>query len=218
MNSVHEPGSRTMSKNLLRNSTESNRVKNRPSAPSAQPASPAARPSRAPRAWACPTPAAARAPGLLPRLEPARLHLRPAPAQRPCLRTQFVLRYKLPSSCPFHYNTPECIAIQCPSAQHPVTIQKLYCNTISSAASCLYCNTLDLLHTSSLAIQSTSFAHPRPLYHNTMPSLQYNLAVAQIIFCTKFIIIFFSFPATGKLKKNIHTPFFFIFHNTQINL
>ena len=46
-----------------------------------------------------------------------------ARAQRPYLRTQFVLRYKLPFSCPFSYNTPECIAIQCPSAQHPVTIQ-----------------------------------------------------------------------------------------------
>ena len=37
MNSVHEPGSRTMSKNRLRNNTESNRIENRPSASSAQP-------------------------------------------------------------------------------------------------------------------------------------------------------------------------------------
>ena len=48
MNSVHEPGSRTMSKNRLRNSTESNRAKNKLSAPSAQPIGPAARPGRAP--------------------------------------------------------------------------------------------------------------------------------------------------------------------------
>ena len=44
MNNIHEPGSRTMSKNRLRNSTESNRVKNRPSA---QPTGPTARPGRA---------------------------------------------------------------------------------------------------------------------------------------------------------------------------
>ena len=52
MNSVHEPGSRTMSKNRLRNSTESNRVENRPSAQSAQPvASPRAQlPGQAPAA------------------------------------------------------------------------------------------------------------------------------------------------------------------------
>ena len=37
MNSVHEPGSRTMSKNRLNNSTESNQAKDRPSALSAQP-------------------------------------------------------------------------------------------------------------------------------------------------------------------------------------
>ena len=37
MNSDHEPGSRTMSKNRPRNSTESNWAKNRLSSPSAQP-------------------------------------------------------------------------------------------------------------------------------------------------------------------------------------
>ena len=54
MNSVHEPGSRTMSKNRLKNSTESKLGQNRLSAPSAQPAGPVARTGRptscAPRA------------------------------------------------------------------------------------------------------------------------------------------------------------------------
>ena len=65
MNSVHEPGSRTMSKNRLRNSIESYRAKNRLSASSAQPIGPVARPGRAPRAY-------------LPRASTC--------AQRPCLR------------------------------------------------------------------------------------------------------------------------------------
>ena len=70
MNSVHEPGSRTMSKNRLRNSTESNRAKNRLSAPNAQPTGLAARPGRAPcrapralRLPVAPLPPAARVPG-----------------------------------------------------------------------------------------------------------------------------------------------------------
>ena len=54
MNRVHEPGSRTMSKNRLKNSTESKLGQNRLSAPSAQPTGPAACPGRltghAPRA------------------------------------------------------------------------------------------------------------------------------------------------------------------------
>ena len=74
MNSVQEPGSRTMSKNRLRNSIESNRAKNRLSA---QPTGPAARPGRAPSAC-------------LPRACSAQRPARPAPhapsaprAQRP---------------------------------------------------------------------------------------------------------------------------------------
>ena len=53
MNSVHEPGTRTMSKNRLRNNTGSNRAKNKLSAPSAQPIGPAARPGRAPYSALC---------------------------------------------------------------------------------------------------------------------------------------------------------------------
>ena len=107
MNSIHEPSSRIMSKNRLRNSTESNRVENRPSALSAQPiaspraqrpgltpaAQPAlphalrARPRLLPRARSCcraPAPAAAR-------LSRVRLLAAPAPqcpvnlpVSRPC--------------------------------------------------------------------------------------------------------------------------------------
>ena len=62
MNSIHEPGSRTMSKNRLKNSTESNQAKNRLIAPSAQPTGRAARPGLR----------AARAPCLLPRPAPMR--------------------------------------------------------------------------------------------------------------------------------------------------
>ena len=73
MNSVHELGSRTMSKNRLRNSTESNWAKNKLSAPSAQPIGPAARPGRAP----------CRAPRL--------------PAARPCQPTPKRPRAQLPA-------------------------------------------------------------------------------------------------------------------------
>ena len=76
MNSIHEPGSRRMSKNRLRNRTESNRAKNRLSAMSAQPTDPTVRPGRAP----C---RALRAPRL-----PAARPCRPAPARplRPARR------------------------------------------------------------------------------------------------------------------------------------
>ena len=212
------------------NSTESNRVKNRPSAPSAQPAGPAPRPGRA--ALPPPTPACRARPAFVARA----VRQRPAPAHPALNAYAPPPAPNAPACAPSLYCDTNCLphvlfttihqSVLQYSAHQPNTrsqYNKLYCNTVSSAASCLYCNTLDPLHTSSLAIQSTSLAHPRPLYHNTMPFLQYNWAVAQIIFCTKFIIIFFfvffSFPATGKLKKNIHTPFFFfIFHNTQINL
>ena len=94
MNSVHEPGSRTMSKNRLRNNTESTRIENRPRAPSAQPvASP-----RSPRAYhaCCHAPCLPRAPA------PAACRLRtpraPAPARPPaCLPAPQCLRS--PAAC-----------------------------------------------------------------------------------------------------------------------
>ena len=79
-NSIHEPGSRTMSKNRLRSSTESNRAKNRLSAPSAQPIGPASRPSRAPcraPAACCARPASQRLPA-----RPARSVARPPTGPR----------------------------------------------------------------------------------------------------------------------------------------
>ena len=90
------------------------------------------------------------------------------------------------------------------------------CNTISSQPTTQPCNTIcciaiqfpilkpsSLQYKNCIAIQSTSLAHPRPLYHNTMPLLQYKnffhnitWAVAQNgsaqkKFCTK--IFFFRF-------------------------
>ena len=80
MNSVHEPGSRTMSKNRLRNRTESNRAKIRLSAPSAQPTGPAARPGHEPcRASRLPHPALA--------------------AQRPCLPAPACPAPRAPTAC-----------------------------------------------------------------------------------------------------------------------
>ena len=147
MNSVHEPDSRTMSKNRLRKNTESIRIKNRPSAPSAQPvASPraqAARPCRALPARRCrpavarlraphapaphaPAACAPRAP-CLPSARPARpaCHLRSP--RTPCA----------PSTCPAPCcKCSGCIAIQ-PCL---VTIQFLYCDTISLQPSLLQYN------------------------------------------------------------------------------
>ena len=142
MNSAHEPGSRIMSKNRLKNNTESIRIENRPSAPSAQPvaspraqaARPAPRPracrpaSPAPRAPHAPAPAAAR----LPRPRPTRL-----PAARRCRGPACYLRaqpraQRLPSAHASCHNTA-----------------LLYCDTIWPSLSCntpqptkLYCNTI----------------------------------------------------------------------------
>ena len=92
MSNVHETGSRTMSKNLTQENIESNRAKNRPSAPSAQPkASPRAQVARAPRAQRLPAACPARALRLRPACRAprapavacfARLHAHCAPC--PC--------------------------------------------------------------------------------------------------------------------------------------
>ena len=78
MNSIHEPGSRTMSKNRLRNNTESNRIENGPSAPSAQPVA-------SPRAPAAPLPRLRAYPASACRARHARLRFRQCPraCQRP---------------------------------------------------------------------------------------------------------------------------------------
>ena len=82
MNSIHEPGSRTMSKNRFRNRTESNRAKNRLSALSAQPTGPVARPGCAP----CRALGAARLPPTPKRPAPARpAPVYPAPVLPACV-------------------------------------------------------------------------------------------------------------------------------------
>ena len=137
MNSVHEPGSRTMSKNRLRNNTESIRIENRPSAPSAQPiASPRAQAERP-----APRPPAPRAPALsAPCLLPPAPHARaPSCLQRwPARPTQARLRAPrahcelscAPSACPAYAQPSACAPCRCYSGciaiQHcpaSVTIQ-----------------------------------------------------------------------------------------------
>ena len=127
MNSVHEPGSRTMSKNRLRNNTESIRIENRLSALSAQPkASPHAQAAR------------------LPPVRPARL-----PPSRPAPTPQRLLA---PAARPCRTPAPParaCCAQRLPSAHAPCHNTILYCDTIWPSLSCntpqptkLYCNTV----------------------------------------------------------------------------
>ena len=183
MNSVHEPGSRTMSKNQLRNNTKSIRIENKPSA---QPvASPRAQ-AVAPRAQAV-TP---HAQAIAPRA-PAAPCCSPAPPARsstphacrlsalhraPCLPPVLPMhalraqpRAQLPSPC--------CIVTQAyPGSQYSLYCNtnllptKLYCNTVSSQASHLYCNTLQCI--------ATQFQRSK------LPSLQYNIVYCNTISLT----------------------------------
>ena len=105
------------------------------------------------------------------------------PAYSPCRWCNGYIAIQ-PCPCPLlpSHNTPECIAIQ-------IVPNQVSCNTI-------------LQYNPSLAASVTV----------QLPSLQYNWAVAQIIFCTKFFfsLFFFSFvPATGKIIK-IYTSIFFL--------
>ena len=130
MNSVHEPSSRTMSKNRLRNTTESIRVENRPSAPSAQPkASLRAQATSAPRAQRLPAERPALAPRLCPacrapRAPAAACFARPRALYEPRPRAQLPAA---PARAPTHarLHTPRASCV--PSAQRPlfasVTIQ-----------------------------------------------------------------------------------------------
>ena len=134
MNSVHEPGSRTTSKNRLRNNTESKRIENRPSAqpkasqrPAARPA-PYRPPSALPPACACAQLklARARAPTQRPpaaRATPACASARArapaalrAPARSPCApqhtrpaRPSTRACAPLPSALPFCRRYSDCI-------------------------------------------------------------------------------------------------------------
>ena len=125
MNNVHEPGSRTMSKNWLRNSTESNRAKNRPSAPSAQLGPARAPRPRAPHASAKPLPRACHAPAALlprPRSAPApRLRAQlPMPAcARMGARLLLLLLPRAPATPTAPTPTPQrCVATQLPVLRH----------------------------------------------------------------------------------------------------
>ena len=187
MNSVHEPGSRIMSKNRLRNNTESNRIENRPSASSAQPvASPRAQVVRptprppAPHAPACP----ARSSAQRARAAPAR-----APHARPPARSTGALLPAAPVCAP----SAPCVRLlrlacrivalqravsQYSSCLRPLLSQYnffLYCDTIFLQPSC---NTILQYYSSQHAIQTSVLQYkifqPSLLYCNTMQPLQYN--------------------------------------------
>ena len=132
--------------------------------------------------------------------------LKPQSQYSLCIAIQFFSSQPTTHPC----KTICCIAIQLPALK-PSSLQYKNCIAIQFSTP------------PQLAIQSSSLAHPRPLYHNTMPFLQYKnflfhniiWAVAQKRFCTNFffiIIIFFShlFPAAGK-KKIINLIYFFHF-------
>ena len=193
MNSVHEPGSRTMSKNRLRNSTESNRAKNRLSA---QPW-----PARARPACACCRAPAAPARACTPALPATcRAHPRvPACCALPsCLallsQYNFVLRYNFVSCSPSSHNTvhlycntnnPLLYNTTPPSLQYKL----VYCNTIFFFPALLkppYCNTI----LPSYCNTPGTTVHPGC---NTINVLQYNCAVAQsiIFFLLHFFFSFF---------------------------
>ena len=166
INSVHEPSSRTMSKNRLRNNTESIRIENRPSAPSAQPvASPRAPPAALPALARSSTPAlAACAPQRLPTCAP---RLLPRPAQHPARP-----RARLLHSAP-------CRGLCCDIVQQPtvpaVTIQFLYCDTNSlqpppSSHNTKHCIAIQLHVVQSLAIQILQY---NPSLHK--PQSQYKI-------------------------------------------
>ena len=161
MNSVHELGSGTMSKNRLKNNTESKRIENRPSAPRVQPAAsprakaecPAARLPRPYSASACRAlhaclrvrsrllacrPPATRPSACAP-LPPARPSTRLRLLRAwPCRNAQ--RRVAAPSCArpaPAHVisrprpSTSSQYSLYCDTNLLPT---KLYCNTVSSAA------------------------------------------------------------------------------------
>ena len=137
MNSIHESGSQTTSKNRLRNNTESKRIENRPSAPSAHPkASPRAqRPGRTSPAL---LPCLCRAPvAPLPRAcrlfrAPARAQcpharaaltccLPPARLARACVRLRACLRAPAPAHLRKPSVVPARLAARPTPAQRPPT-------------------------------------------------------------------------------------------------
>ena len=179
MNSVYEPGSRIMSKNRLKNNTESNRIENRPSAPSVEPVGSAcpARLQRPCRAFpALLSPVRPARPTACAPSRPPRTRLLPSPCciatqlpvlrhRQPCLLPQFSRFYcdtTLPPAAPFSHNTKHCIAIQFHAVQS-LAIQILQYNPSlhkpQSQYKILYCNTnspqisLSLQYKNCIAIQ-----------------------------------------------------------------
>ena len=137
MNSVHEPGSRTMSKNRLRNNTESIQIENRPSAPSAQPvASPLAHAVRA-----CQAPTAPCRARLPPAARSARLLL---PAPRACCRLPLgpLGRPTRPAARPSAMSRHNCLSCDTvnPVSCH-CTSQYNFCIAIQTPCSQASCNT-----------------------------------------------------------------------------
>ena len=109
------------------------------------------------------------------------LQYNPCPALLPCHNTPIILRYNGLTASPSQGTIQNCIV-----THFPFQASLLYCNTVLCIAiQCL--NSLTLL----LQYNFYPIAHPRQLYHNTMPFLQYNWAVAQIIFYTPFFFSFF---------------------------
>ena len=181
MNSVHEPGSRTMSKNRLKNNTESNQTENRPSAPSAQPVASPRAPRLLPRPARHPAPACPRhvAPHARPRL----------PAAGPALSARALLPAE--PACAQRAVSWPCSVLyrNTASASSLLTIQvgQLYCNTLQPPAN-QYCNTISSL-ASHLILQ-----YNLVLQYNPQPSLlllQYNLGSSPTqFFCTNFFFRF----------------------------
>ena len=195
MNSIHEPGSRTMSKNRLRNSTESNRVKNRPSAPSAQPwpaRAPrvvrlAARPARIPcaptpcrtcrlsLARPAPCPRACCAPRT-PAVRPARLLCAPraccaAPCRGLAGRVAALCTDRVQQPCCLSQDTKFCIVTHCFLPSQLPAIQ--FCNTTSPSLQykLVYCNTKISRPAFSIAIQCNPCNKIFPLGCNTIQPL-----------------------------------------------
>ena len=124
------------------------------------------------------------------------------------------------------HNTPECIAIHSAPVIKPLLqYSELYCDTVLAPLKLrlaqLYCNTISS-QPSLLQYNPSTLLQYKTFCCNTISTiLQYNWAVAQPILHYKKIFFLFFFHLFQQLEhKKFYTPihFFFIFHNTQINL
>ena len=215
MNSVYEPGSRIMSKNRLRNSTESNRVENRPSAPSAQPiASPRAQAARlaslAPRAPRAPATAAARAPACHACAPAPRARACVPRARAACCRTPVPLAAARP--CHLLSRAP---APRAPQRRAPAPVPTSACRLLAHARQCAQpAPHAPAPHAPAPAPQRLP-ARPAPC--PAQPYAQW--AVALFRFCILFFFSFFFFISFShwKTPKNIFI-YFLSYSSTPINL